>query len=70
MSTPSIERDDWLYVWADDEAAARRFFGLPPETEVRLHETDGDRKCWAVKASAAVDAPGLAGLRARSRGAK
>ena len=46
----NIERDEWLYVWANTAADARRFFGVPPETEVRLEQTDGDRKCWAVKA--------------------
>ena len=49
MATPSIERDEWLYVWTDDEESARRFFHLPPGTLVRLEREENGRKCWAVK---------------------
>jgi hypothetical protein len=45
-----IERDKWLYVWAGSPEKAREFFELPEETECHLHEVDGDRRCWAVKA--------------------
>jgi hypothetical protein len=32
-----FEMDDWLYVQADNEEAARKFFGAPPNWPVKFH---------------------------------
>jgi len=45
----AIERDNWQYVWTDSPESARHFFGVPPETEVRLERCDGDRRLYAVR---------------------
>lgn len=44
----TIERDNWMYVYTDTPEKARKFFGVPDTTEVKLHS--GERFCWAVKA--------------------
>lgn len=54
-----IERDEWLYVHTSTAKRAREFFGVPPETEVRLEEEsiDGALPCWAVRAPTIEQAP-------------
>lgn len=50
----TIERDECLYVAASSPDAARRFFGLPADTEVRCDHVDRNgRTVYAV----AVEVP-------------
>lgn len=41
--TMQFERDTWLYVIADNEDAARRFFGAPPGWPVKFDGFDERR---------------------------
>ena len=47
----TIERDEWMYVWTDSAEKARKFFGIPADTEV--HRTADQGVTWTT-----MDIPG------------
>ena len=54
----AIERDNWQYVWANSPEAARAYFDVPPETEVRPWWHDGNHNTlYAVRIMPIVHDP-------------
>lgn len=61
----TIERDKWLHVHTTTPDRAREFFGLPPNTEVRLvRGRAGEPRCYAVRPPEGATTQDIAQLRA------